>query len=236
MNYRAASEIFELYPGYVRGVVVADGVSNGLAEKPDLVHALRQAEADILRRDDLGNLAEHPRIASWRAAYAKFGARPSKFFSSIEALVRRVLKGGQLPYINDLAAIGTVFSLRYLIPVGGHDIGDVHDGLSLDLARGDESFLPLGSDTPESPEIGEVVYLDGKVVLCRRWTWRQAEFTKLSQDTHYVAINVDGLPPIPRSEVEEICEEMGKWVSRFCGGRYACRYLCAENPVISLDL
>jgi len=236
VNYFVSPKVFELFPGYVRGVVVADGLSNGLEENPELVQLLRQAEAQVLRRADLSDVAAHPRIASWRAAYARFGARPSKFFSSIEALLRRVLKGGQLPYINDLAAIGTVFSLRHVIPVGGHDIGVVNGDLSLELAQGDESFLPIGSDAPELPEPGEVVYLAGKTVLCRRWTWRQAEFTKLGAETRYVAINVDGLPPIPREEVEAICEEMGEWVVRYCGGQYGCRYLSADNPLISLAL
>lgn len=236
MNYAVAPEIFELFPGYVRGVVVADGLSNGLGENPELLGLLRQAEAQILQRDDLNDVAAHPRIASWRAAYARFGARPSKFFSSIEALLRRVLKGGQLPYINDLAAIGNVFSLRHLVPIGGHDIGVVSSDLSLSLAQGDETFFSLGSDVAESPEPGEVVYLAGRTVLCRRWTWRQAEFTKLAGDTRYVAINVDGLPPVPRDEVAAICEEIGAWVVRFCGGRHDCRYLSAETPVISLTL
>ena len=145
-------------------------------------------------------------------------------------MVRRVRKGDDLPYINDLAAIGNVFSLRHLVPVGGHDVGVIHDDLWLTLAKGDESFTPFGTEIIENPEAGEVVYLEGKTVLCRRWTWRQAEATKLVPQTHHVAINVDGLPPVKTSEIAIICEEMVQVVTRFCGGRAVCRYRPNKPP------
>ena len=225
-----------MYPGYARGVVVVDGLHNGEEENSEIVALLREAEAQVRGRNDLEDVAEHPRIASWRVAYAKFGARPSKFFSSIEALVRRVCKGGELPYINDLAAIGNIFSLRHLIPVGGHDVGVIEHDLWLTLAAGDEVFTAFGTDTVENPEPGEVVYLDGKRVLCRRWTWRQADFTKLTPESSHVAINVDGMPPIGFDEVQAICEQVAELTVRFCGGRAVCRYLREESLIIDLSL
>jgi len=236
LKYNISAKVLEMYPGYVRGVVIGEGLRNGLEEQPELVTLLREAEDRVMVRADLENIAEHPRIGSWRAAYGKFGVRPSKFFSSIEALARRVRKGGQLPYINDLAAIGNIYSLRHLAPVGGHDVGDVQHDLWLTLAEGDELFTPFGTDEVEKPEPGEVVYLDGKTVLCRRWTWRQAEATKLVAESHHVAINVDGLPPVTFAEVQDICEEMAERVSRFCGGRTICRYLMEGSPAIDLKV
>ncbi len=236
MRYHVAPEIFDMYPGYVRGVVVADELSNGEAENPEILALLRSAETEVRSRTDLADIAAHPRIASWRAAYGKFGARPSKFWCSIEALVRRVRKGGDLPYINDLAAIGNVLSLKHLVPVGGHDVGEIHEDLRLALSKGNETFTPFGTDIVENPEAGEVVYLEGQTVLCRRWTWRQAEATKLVPATHHVAINVDGLPPVDAREVASICEEMAEMVTRFCGGRAVCRYLTEETPTIDLNV
>lgn len=236
MQYRVSSDIFEMYPGYVRGVVVAEGIRMGQTENPEITALLRKAEADVRERGDLENVASHPRIASWREAYSRFGARPSRFLSSVEALVRRVRKGGELPYINDVAALGNVFSLRYLVPVGGHDVGEVEGDLYLRRAAGDELFTPFGTDVLEVPEAGEVVYVNGKKVLCRRWTWRQAEFTKLVLESRHIAINIDGLPPVGLAEVQAICGEMAELLVRFCGGRAACRYLTEDNLVIDLSV
>ena len=234
MKYTAAKEIFEMYPGYVRGVVVARGVTNGEQENTEILALLREAEETVRQRSDLEDISQHPRIASWRAAYAKFGARPSKFHSSIEAMVRRVRKGGELPYINDLVALGNSISLRYLLPVGGHDVGVAERDLWLKLAQGDELFTPFGTEIVENPEPGEVVYLDDKQVLCRRWTWRQAQHTILTPESRHVAINVDGLPPVTARETEAICEELAGLVRKFCGGEVACRYLREDNPVVKV--
>ncbi|HID65276.1 MAG TPA: hypothetical protein EYP49_21375 [Anaerolineae bacterium] len=234
MKYTVAKEIFEMYPGYVRGVVVARGVTNGEQEKEEILALLRTAEETVRQRADLGDISRHPRIASWRAAYARFGARPSKFHSSIEAMVRRVRKGGELPYINHLVALGNFISLKYLLPVGGHDVGVAENDLWLKLAQGDELFTPFGTEIVENPEPGEVVYLDGEKVLCRRWTWRQAQHTILNPESRHVAINVDGLPPVMAEETEAISEELAGLVRKFCGGEVACRYLREDNPVIEV--
>ena len=52
---------------------------------------LREAEASVRGRLKFDEVAENPRLKSWREAYRSFGAKPSEFRSSIEALVRRVL-------------------------------------------------------------------------------------------------------------------------------------------------
>ncbi len=234
MRYTVAEDVFQMYPGYVRGVVVATGVHNGQEERAEIVQLLREAEEAVRAMAGLEPVSAHPRIAAWREAYRQFGAKPGKFRSSIEAMVRRVRRGDQLPYINDIAALGNALSLRHLVPVGAHDVGQARHELWLTLARGDETFTPFGTDVAENPEPGEVVYLDGKTVLCRRWTWRQAEATKMTPQSSHVAINVDGLPPVPMAEVEQICEEIAQLVQRFCGGEVVCRYLREDNPTIEV--
>ncbi len=48
-QYTIGAEVFERFPGYVRGVVVAHAVRNG--ESPaDLVRMLRDAEASVRER------------------------------------------------------------------------------------------------------------------------------------------------------------------------------------------
>jgi hypothetical protein len=49
LHYEIAPEIFERFPGYVRGVVVAHGVGNGPAPEV-LVAMLREAETSVRER------------------------------------------------------------------------------------------------------------------------------------------------------------------------------------------
>jgi len=233
LQYSIADEIFARFPGYVRGVVLAYDVTNG--ESPtEVVSLLRDAEASIRQKMKIDTIAEHPRIKSWREAYRSFGARPSEFRSSIEAMARRALRNDPLPSINTLVDIGNALSLRYLIPTGGHSIDVLTQDICLRVAKGDETFTPFGSDVPESPLPGEIIFVEGNTVLTRRWTWRQANHTLTLPATRAIEYNIDGLPPIPVSEVEEVCREVMDLVLRFCGGRTRYEIITREHPRIRL--
>lgn len=232
-NYTIEDEVFRLFPGYVRGVVLADDVRNG--ESPaELVSLLRAAEASVRERLKSETIAEHPRMAAWREAYRAFGAKPAKYRPSMEAMARRVLKNQEIPTINALVDIGNVVSLRHLVPSGGHAVDVLEGDISLRPATGEESFVPFGSEQEESPLPGEIIFVEGHRVLTRRWTWRQANHTLLVPTTRMVEFNVDGLPPVPFEEVEEVCREIEALVRQYCGGRTRYEILRAESPRIGL--
>jgi len=225
--------IFAHYPGYVRGVVVAQGVANG-PSPPELVPLLRQAEESVRNRTALDRIAEEPRIKAWRDAYRLFGAKPAEFRSSVEAMARRALRGDELPTINALVDIGNVVSLRHLVPAGGHSIDELLADFELRFATGREEFVAFGSTETEHPLPGEVIFAEGDVVLTRRWTWRQANHTLTVPETQAIEFNVDGLPPVSQPEIAAACEELAALIRRFCGGLTRVDFLTAAAPCIPL--
>jgi len=233
LYYTISDEIFQRFPGYVRGVVVAHDVSNS-ASPEDLFRLLRTAEESVRERLNLDLLTEDSHIKSWREAYRSFGAKPSEFHSSIEAMLRRALRNDPLPAINALVDIGNVVSLRHLVPVGGHAIDVVEDNIELRLANGGEDFIQFGSDELEHPRPGEIIFAEGNIVLTRRWTWRQANHTLTLLETRAIEFNVDGLPPVPAAQIEQACKEIVELVSRFCGGAIYYELLSQNNPRIRL--
>jgi DNA/RNA-binding domain of Phe-tRNA-synthetase-like protein len=233
-SYSISPEIFQMYPSYVRGVVIAHQVHNG--PSPDeLVGMLRQAEESVRARLTIEKVAEETRVAAWREAYRKFGAKPSEFRSSVEAMARRALRNEPLPSINALVDIGNLLSLRHLMPVGSHAIDLLKGDISLRLATGAEEFVAFGTTEMEHPLPGEVIFAEGNTVLTRRWTWRQAQHTLTLPETTAIEFNVDGLPPVPRAEVNQACAEVVELVQRFCGGRARVEVLSEGNPSISLE-
>jgi DNA/RNA-binding domain of Phe-tRNA-synthetase-like protein len=229
IEYRVSDEIFAQYPTYVRGVVVAWSVENGPSPAP-LTALLREAEAQVRTQVILEELAELPQIACWREAFRRFGAKPSEYRSAVEALVRRVLHGQPLPSINKLVDIGTIVSLRHLIPVGGHAIDVVTQDLALRHATGDELFVAFGSQTVEHPLPGEIVFVEGSTVLTRRWTWRQAQHTLTLPETRAIEFNFDLLVPVSAAQVAAIGAEISGLVARFCGGQSRSDCLTREQP------
>ncbi|MBA4394454.1 MAG: cytoplasmic protein, partial [Desulfobacca sp.] len=208
-------------------------VKNGPSPET-IVQLLRAAEESVRGRLRLEGVAEEPRIKCWREAYRSFGAKPSEYRSSIEAMVRRALRHEPLPSINALVDIGNIISLRHLIPAGGHAIDVLTGDLALRPARGDEAFVPFGSDQMEHPLPGEIVFVEKDTVLTRRWTWRQANHTLTLPETRAIEFNLDGLPPVPTSEIELACDEIIEMVKEFCGGRHRHEILSQENIKIRL--
>lgn len=234
ISYRIAEAVFTQFPGYIRGVVVASDVTND-ASPGDLVKLLRAAEATVRQHLPLDNLAEHPRIKAWREAYRSFGAKPSEFRSSIEAMVRRVLRHQELPVINTLVDIGNVLSLRYLVPAGGHALDVISHDLSLRPATGKEQFVPLDTEVVEHPLPSEIIFVEEPdLVLTRRWTWRQGKHTLIVPQTRAMELNIDGLPPVSMAEIEMICQEAGELIHRFCGGEIRYELLTQEHPQMRL--
>ncbi|MEZ4529653.1 MAG: phenylalanine--tRNA ligase beta subunit-related protein [Thermomicrobiales bacterium] len=70
--------------------------------------------------------------------------KPSKYRSSIEAMLRSA-QSGRLRPINPLVDLYNAISLRHLLPVGGEDLAAIVGDVRLTRAQGDEEFTPLGS-------------------------------------------------------------------------------------------
>lgn len=233
-QYFISQDIFSKFPGYMRGVVLAHGVHNPPAP-PELVEALRQAEAALCTRLTPETITSHLRIEAWREAYRSLGVKPSEFRPSVEALARRVLKRDPLPTISTLVDIGTLASIHNLMPIGAHAIDHVTGDIGLRLATGTESFEPFGTEIVEHPLPGEVVFVEGDAVLTRRWTWRQAKHTLVVPETTAIEVNVDALPPLTRPEVERICQEVAELVAHYAGGVVRWEIISADKPIIELD-
>jgi DNA/RNA-binding domain of Phe-tRNA-synthetase-like protein len=232
---RIHPEVFEQFPGYCWGKVICWGIDNrrGMEEATLL---LRDVEERIRRDDSLADIVSHPKIAAWRLAFSQFGARPSKYQASVEALVRRARRGDALPPINALVALYNALSLRFLVPVGGDDLDLVSGGLHLRVAKGDESFKPLGADEEDPPEAGEIVYADDAKVLCRRWSWRGAESSKISPATTNAVLNVHGLAPATPDEVTRATETLATLVRQVCGGSSTWYVLDQSRPMVQTEV
>ncbi|BBB47163.1 B3/B4 domain-containing protein [Pelolinea submarina] len=233
IQYSIAPQVFEKFPDYIRGVVLAVGVSNGKSS-PELVQLLRDEEKSLQQRLNVEEITDYPKVNSWREAFRSLGIKPSEYRSSIEAMSRRVLRGNELPSINALVDIGNILSLRHLVPTGGHALDAIQADISLRPADGSEEFVPFGSEEMEHPDPDEFVFVEGNTVLTRRWSWRQANHSLTLPSTKIIEFNIDGLPPVSMEEVELVAKDMFELVSRFCGGELSVQYITRDNPSISL--
>jgi lysyl-tRNA synthetase class 2 len=235
VKYRIDPAILASYPGYLRGVLVLSEMANH-GEQEDVVRLLREVERTARERYTLETLRDDPKIASWREAFMKFGTNPNRYPPSIENLLRRVLKGGTLPYINTPVALMNTVSLRHGLPCGGDDLGKIEGDLVLTYAQGDEWYIPLNGTEPEPPQKGEIILRDSRKVLCRKWTWRQGDATKITESTVSAVINIDCLPPFTLEDLEEILAEASSLFARYCGCHVTTGVLENDAPELEIPV
>ncbi len=225
--------VYEKFPDFVCGIVIVKDIQiaqkNKRIKKP-LNKMIEQRKAE---GQDLIN---HPYLKAWDEAHRRFGSDPEQYLTSIKSLLTRIMAGGGLPFINSVVTLFNYISIKYLIPCGGDDIKKISGNLCLDFATGDESFIGLGSTEVEHPEKGEVIYFDdqSKQIMCRRWNWRNAEFSKISDDTKEIIINIDGIESIPTSVIIEARDELAGLLQEHCAAILTTDLLTRQNQEIIL--
>lgn len=234
MNLMIADAIFDEFPELVLGVVILHNIDNS-QDKPEVAEMLRRAESELAGKFGSIPVIDYPYVATWREAYRKFGAKPKDYPSSVENLTRRVLNGAKIGHINNLVSLYNVISLRHILPVGGEDLDKISGDVFLTRAGEDEPevFL-LGEKEARAPRAGEIIYKDDLGAICRRWNWKEADRTKLTQETRNAFLVIESLPPVPHGVVETAVRELENSVRQFCGGEVSTAFLDKDNREIKL--
>jgi DNA/RNA-binding domain of Phe-tRNA-synthetase-like protein len=199
--------VFSLRPDYRVMLVAADGLVPSPSDQTSdaLVQTAEQAAAELLRNQPVDQI---PHVAAWRDAYRAFGAKPQRTRNSLEALLRRAAAG--LPRVNQLTDLYNAISMLHQIPLGGEDLHRYTGPPRLIRATGTEPFdtVAEGSVVIEHPEPGEVVWCDDAGVTCRRWNWRQARRTQLSDDTTAAVFILDALDPMTDEALHSATDDL----------------------------
>jgi DNA/RNA-binding domain of Phe-tRNA-synthetase-like protein len=218
-------------PDYVALVLLASGLANGPSDDGSDAE-LAAAEAH-LRSSGLQRATDHPHIAAWRGAFSAFGAKPSRYPSSAEALIGRILRGQPLPRVNALVDLYNAISVRHVVPLGGEDADRLEGPLRLTVATGEEPFDPRGDGIDaERVAAGEIVWRDDRGVTCRRWNWRQGRRTQLTDDTTSAFFVFDRLDGLSVDELHLAADELsGVLLDRWPG----CRIRMVERRAPAHD-
>ncbi len=232
MKYDITGVIKE-YPRIHIGVLIGLNMDNK-RQIPELYQLQKQAIKKA--QEEIGDQppTKHPHIASWRELYRSFGTKPGDYRPSAEALIRRTLKTGDLPRINNAVDLYNVVSVNNVIPMGGFDLDKVDGDIYLRFSPGDEAFIPLGPGDLELTYPGEVVYADDSRILTRRWNYRDADSTKITEETRNLVMFLDATPEIPVGRVQDALMELKNLYVKHCDGEYSTSIVSEENPVMEL--
>ena len=88
----------------------------------------------------------------------------------------------------------------------------------------------LGEAEERSPKPGEVIYKDELGAICRRWNWKEADRTKLTEETRNAVLVLEAIPPITKPELEGAANSLSRLVHEHCGGSASIEVLDRQRP------
>ncbi len=207
MFFKVDSEVFEKVPNLCIGAVIVEGVDNKNSSEAidELLSRQISIEKSALLKESSVKKMEF--LEPYHHAMKEMNINSSKFLCSIEALLTRLNKKGELPFLNATVNLGNYISLKYKLPVGVHDINQLKDDLCVRFAtQKDTEFLENSLENDEL-SVGEPVYASSNSIRTRRWIWRQMEAGRVSENATRLLFPIDGFSE-NKEQIIKACEEL----------------------------
>lgn len=163
------------------------------------------------------DLACDPILRGFRDLHDAIKRSNNRFVAAPENLLRLLLQRRSAPRVNLLVDIYNLVSMRTRLALGAHDLVNLEGDVALRLARGGEKFHPLGIAAPTSVGPGEYGYFDAAEVICRMEV-RQAEKTKVTEDTTEAFFIMQGNRRTPPPVFREAIDDLVSLTAAYCGG------------------
>ena len=179
-----------------------------------------------------GDRQSHPRIKPWRDAWKRIGVSSKKFPCSIEALLKRALKGGDPFSINPIVDFYNTISLEHVVPAGAFDLASTPQGISLRLTEPGDTFEALDQQAPEPLPEGETAYATGATVLTRHFVWKQSREALVHPTTRDVFLVSEILGDLPDDVAPAVRTDFEEGLGAYFGVESRGFILDSENPTV----
>lgn len=179
-------------------------------EKEKIVEIRKKFKLDLLKDEELAR--------AYRRFYWALGIDPTKVRPSSEALVRRSLRGAEIPKINNVVDAYNLASMETLIPMGAFDLDRIKPPIIMRYSRPREKFVKIGGFGEEL--VGNELVLADTEKIINIFPHRDSNFTKVTFDTSNVLLIIAGIPGVKEENIASATEKACKYVTSFAGGKY----------------
>lgn len=230
MKFNISKRIFDLFPNAQFGILIIKNTSNQ-TELPQLKNLINSEVSRLKARFVDMDADQIDQVRMWRDAFDKLGL-DKEFLPSHESLLKRALGKGDIPSINPIVDIYNLISLKYLIPVGGHDIDKVGD-IELGETTGTEIFQTMNTVETENVNAGEIAYMSEGKIMTRNFVWRQSEFSKIDDSSKNLFVPIDDIySNFSEFELRKIAKVIGSYITQNLGGE--CYFEILDKSKTSL--
>lgn len=177
-------------------------------------------------------VTEFPGIQEWREVWKVFDANPSRYRSSIEALLRRIQKQNYLQPFNSAVDMNNFFSLQYKIPMGIYDTALIEKDITLTIGTSETTYEGLN---------GRLNHLTNLIVSSDN----HGPFGSPYVDSKRTAVTENATsaiqifflaPSMSVDEASELIAAAGNMFTTIHGGNATSNILSKEQQTIILDV
>lgn len=228
MQITTSTQVTSLFPSLRLGCLHLSGIDNHGSD-PTLESLSKQLSKDLRSQyPTVEVLNDNPKITSWKDAYRANKSKPSKYRPTVEALLRRIIKGSDIPLINNVVTAYLIAELEFLHPIGGYDLETLEGDITLKRSPGDEPFQGIGTDAEHTYE-GEIIYSDEARVLTRRWNYRDCLACQITEKTHNAVLMTEIISDtVSDSEISACLTRAGSLIQQACGGSFSVEIITPE--------
>ena len=217
MKFVCEDSFWKLFPEASIGVVVADGIlpTDQVSEENAAKAAKLLDRANVLAQKWVpdNTISKNEVPAVWREAYRKFKTKKG-VRSSVENLLKRVLKDNPVGHINPSVDISNAISLKYAIPMGAENVDAFEGTFRLKVTDGGDYFLPIGSDENDPTD---------------------GQRTEVSDNTPHCVFIMENIQPERLGDLQEAVDELAGQLEEILGATVTHKeVLTHEHPEMEL--
>lgn len=99
---------------------------------------------DLCNELNINQISKKPTIRETKEAYRILGKDPSRYRPSAEALTRRIVKGKDIFWINNVVDILNLISLESGFSIGGYDADKIIGNIEFGIGKENEPYQAIG--------------------------------------------------------------------------------------------
>jgi DNA/RNA-binding domain of Phe-tRNA-synthetase-like protein len=211
-----SSEVSKKFPELSICVGVVNNVRNekGNEQAKQLKRAVYE---EVRTKYNIETLKDNLMVRAYRDFYWKLDIDPTKTRPSGEALLRRVLKGNELPCISTVVDAYNLASMKTIVPISGFDLDRLSPPFQVRFAVNGEVFAGIGMNENMPLTEKMLVLTDEKQVLCV-YPYRDSDHTKITMQTRNAVIVGYGVLGTAEQQLKDAVETALSHIKQVSGG------------------
>ena len=142
MNISIAPNFLAKWPHIALGVVEARVKVS--ASPPILIEQVKKLAEQKALGMEVSDISQMPSIKMGRKAYKATGKDPARYRLASEALLRRIVKGKGMYYVNNVVEINNYISITWGFPICAFDAGKIQGEVCFTVGTAEDAYEGIG--------------------------------------------------------------------------------------------